>query len=257
MVELQERAGEFEKNGIRACAISYDSTDVLGEFAEKHDISYPLLADTDSAVIRLFGIFNTHIPEDHAWYGVPFPGTIMVDERGMVIDRSFYANHGVRDAVTRMLRDVFRIEDASRGVVQKMSSERVEASAYLSAQTVRPGQVLTFTAEIAVREGSHIYGRPLPENYVPTTLSFREMEDILFGDVAYPEPRLLHLEGLGETLPIYDGRFLVTAPVRNRRKESFAVEASLQFQACDAHECYFPEQIDFELPLDCLGNVPG
>ena len=257
MVELQERAAEFEKNAIRVCAISYDTVEVLGEFAEKHDISYPLLADTDSTVIRRFGIFNTHIPEDHAWYGVPFPGTIMADERGMVIDRSFYANHGVRDAVARMLRDVFRIEDASRGVEQKTSTERVDATAYLSARTVRPGQVLTFTVEIAVREGSHIYGRPLPENYIPTTLTFQEVGDVQFGEVVYPEPRLLHLEGLGETLPIYDGRILVTAPVRNHRKESFAMKASLQFQACDAHECYFPEQIDFELPLDCLGNVPS
>ena len=257
MVELQERAAEFENNAIRVCAISYDTVEVLGEFAEKHDISYPLLADTDSAVIRRFGIFNTHIPVDHAWYGVPFPGTIVADEHGTVIDRSFYANHGVRDAVSRMLGDVFRIEDASRGVVQTSSSERVDATAYLSARTVRPGQVLTFTAEIEVREGSHLYGRPLPENYVPTTLTFQEVGDVHFGDVAYPEPRLLLLEGLGETLPIYDGRILLTAPIRNHRKESFTVQARLRFQACDAHECYFPELIDFELPLDYKSNVPS
>ena len=257
MVELQQNAAEFEKNGIRVCAVSYDTVEVLADFAEKHQISYPLLADPDSAVIRRFGILNTHIPPAHAWYGVPFPGTIMVDEHGRVMERSFYASHGTRDAVARMLRDVFRIEKASRGVVQTRSSERVEVVAYLSARTVRPGQVLTWTTEIEVGEGSHIYGRPLPESYLPTTLTFREIEDVHFGEVVYPKPRSLHLEGLGETLPIYDGRILVTAPIHNRRKDSFAVQARLQFQACDEHQCYLPEQIDFDLPLECLANVPG
>ena len=253
MVELQESAAEFESNQIGICAISYDAPGVLAEFANRHHIKYPLLADTDSDVIRRFGILNTHIPQDHAWYGVPFPGIIMADERGIVIDRSFYANHGVRDAVGRTLRDVFRIDEGGRGTVQEVSAERLKATAYLSSNTVRPGQVLTFTAEIEIEKGSHIYARPLPENYLPVVLKFEEVEDVCFGEVVYPEPKWQQLGG--ETLPIHEGRLLLQAPIRNSRRDPFAVRARLQYQVCDERACYLPEQIEFELPLDCLNNV--
>ena len=72
MVELQEQLKSFEKGGIWICAISYDPVEVLGRFAEKFSITYPLLSDADSAVIRRFGILNTSIPEGHPWYGVPW-----------------------------------------------------------------------------------------------------------------------------------------------------------------------------------------
>jgi hypothetical protein len=255
LVELQERAPEFEQNGIRICAISYDTVEVLRDFARKHTITYPLLADTDSAVIRRFGIFNTHIPQDHDWYGVPFPGIVMTDAEGFVIERSFYASHGLRDAVGRTLHDVFHVNDVSKGVVREARADRVRASAYLSSKIVRPSQVLTFTVDIEVDKGSHIYGRPLPENYLPTTLTFQEVEDVHFGQVQYPEPQLHHLRGLGETLPIYDGRIELKASIRNSRREGFTVRARLQYQACDEEVCYLPEQIDFELPLDYSGYV--
>ena len=229
MVELQESAAEFESNQIGICAISYDAPGVLAEFANRHHIKYPLLADTDSDVIRRFGILNTHIPQDHAWYGVPFPGIIMADEQGIVID------------------------EGGRGTVQEVSAERLKATAYLSSNTVRPGQVLTFTAEIEIEKGSHIYARPLPENYLPVVLKFEEVEDVCFGEVVYPEPKWQQLGG--ETLPIHEGRLLLQAPIRNSRRDPFAVRARLQYQVCDERACYLPEQIEFELPLDCLNNV--
>ncbi len=96
-------------NGIRAWAVSYDSVEVLREFADDNGISYPLLADVDSAVIRQFGIFNTNVTQDHLWYGVPFPGTFMIDEDGRVFGKSFYADHAVRDSIATMLRDSFGV----------------------------------------------------------------------------------------------------------------------------------------------------
>ncbi len=257
MVELQENLKSFEKNGIRVCAISYDPVDALGKFTEKFGITYPLLSDVDSAVIRRFGVLNTHIPEGHPWYGVPFPGTFMVDERGVVIDRSFYANHAVRDSVARMLYESFRVTDAERGLVQTVEADSVTATAYLSSGTVRPGQVLTFTVEVKVKEGRHIQARPLPEGYIPTTLTFQEVEGVHFGAVGYPEPKPHHLKTLGETLHVYDGRVVLKAPVRSSRKEAFAVRARLEYQACDDRECFLPERIDFEIPLTHLDNVWG
>ena len=257
MVELQDHLKDFERNSVRICAISYDPVDVLGKFSGKFLITYPLLSDVGSAVIRRFGILNNHIPEGHPWHGVPFPGTFMADEQGAVIDRSFYANHAVRDSVARMLQESFHVTDAERGLVQTVETDSVKATAYLSSGTIRPGQVLTFTVEVEVRKGRHIQARPLPEGYIPTTLTFEGVEGVHFGAVDYPAAKLHHLKTLSETLHIYDGRVALKAPVRSSRKEAFAVRARLEYQACDDRECFLPGRIDLEIPLTHLDNVWG
>ena len=50
---------ELESSGIGFAAISYDSVEVLADFAQRRGITFPLLSDDDSAVITEFGILNT------------------------------------------------------------------------------------------------------------------------------------------------------------------------------------------------------
>ena len=59
-------------------------------------MTYDLLSDVDSAVIREFGILNTLIsPDDpeqaagRGFYGVPFPGVYVTDESGVVSEKFF------------------------------------------------------------------------------------------------------------------------------------------------------------------------
>jgi len=128
-------------------------------------------------------------------------------------------------------------------------------SVYLSAKTIRPGQVLTFTVEIEIETGRHLHARPLPEGYIPTTLKFQEVEDVHFGEVVYPQSKPHRLETLDETLHVYDGRVVLKASIRSSRKEGFVVRASLEYQACDDQVCYLPDRIEVALPLDFLDNI--
>ena len=70
-------------------SISYDSPAVLARFAGAHQITFPLLSDKGSAVIRRYGILNTNIPSTHTFYGIPFPGEYMVAPDGRVADKGF------------------------------------------------------------------------------------------------------------------------------------------------------------------------
>jgi peroxiredoxin len=58
-VELQERLEELTRSGIGVAAISYDSQEILSNFAEERGITFPLLSDADSEVIKAYGILNT------------------------------------------------------------------------------------------------------------------------------------------------------------------------------------------------------
>ena len=253
-MELQDNLESLSNAGVQPYAISYDSQDTLAEFAEKHSITYPLLSDTNSRVVRDFGILNTLVPEDHRWVGVPFPGTYMVDQDGRVFDRSFYADHGLRDSVASMLTRSFSITDGVRGTVQIRETDSIKASPWLSADTVRRGQIHTLTVDIDVKPGFHIYGQPLPEGYIATLLRTEKLDQVTCGPPIYPKPQPLLLPALGETLSVYSGSINITLPVQSRRRDAFMLNAIPDYQACTNQECLLPDTLNFSFPLTYLEN---
>lgn len=53
---FRDLASEFAALGAQQVGISMDSTDRQGQFALKHSLDYPLLADVDGDVARRYGV---------------------------------------------------------------------------------------------------------------------------------------------------------------------------------------------------------
>ena len=95
----------FEEAGVTLIAPSYDEPDALEAFAEWAGITFPLLSDPGSEVIRDFGILNTLIAEDdHPWFGIPFPGTYVTGADGVITAKFFANNLALRPGVDLLLR---------------------------------------------------------------------------------------------------------------------------------------------------------
>lgn len=205
-------------------------------------------------MIREFGILNTHIPEDHEWYGIPFPGTYMVGRDGRVLDRIFFADHALRESINDMLQESFRIADPERGEVQAIQTAHLSARAYFASPTVRSAQLTVLTVEVELKEGMHVYGRPLPEGYIPIELSLEGGETLELIEVEYPEPEEMRFEVIDETLPAYENRLEIKARCRGiaNEPETRQVIARLRYHACNARECYLPQALSFNLPLQVL-----
>ena len=58
LVQLQQAQQRFKDQGIGLAAISYDSQAILKDFAERQHITFPLLADPQSEIIRKYGVLN-------------------------------------------------------------------------------------------------------------------------------------------------------------------------------------------------------
>lgn len=244
----------FQKNDIQPYAISYDPVETLKNFAEKHHITYPLLSDHNSTVIRAFGIFNADVAPDKKSYGVPHPGTYIVDAQGIVIDKSFHEHYAVRDSIASMLQQRLHI-DPQGCPIQTIETEDLKAMATLSSITIRRGQVQTLTIDITLKNNRHIYGPHIEGGYTPTHLTFDTIEDVQFGETQYPEPEALHLKALNETLPVFSNAITLKTTVTNLKRESFTIRAHLHYQACDDRDCYLPQKIAFDLPLTYLDNI--
>ena len=57
-MQLQSAKQRFAAQGLKLAAISYDSPAILKDFAERHRIDFPLLADPNSEIIRKFNVLN-------------------------------------------------------------------------------------------------------------------------------------------------------------------------------------------------------
>ena len=67
-MELQQQVEGFRKQGIGVASLSYDSEAVLRDFAQRKGITYPMLSDPQSKVIRAFDILNPTVPHRSYWY---------------------------------------------------------------------------------------------------------------------------------------------------------------------------------------------
>lgn len=107
--------------------ISYDSQQVLADFAKRQGIGYPLLSDVGSATIKRYGILNTIAEEalgpngrdpvvladlqryvtgtqaSERFRGIPFPGTFMLDRQGRVTARFFEDVYWERNTASNIL----------------------------------------------------------------------------------------------------------------------------------------------------------
>ena len=88
LVQLQAKQKELAAAGIQVVGISYDSVEVLKEFAEKRTITFPLLSDPESKTIKAYGLLDTAAKGKQE--GIAYPGTMVVDRDGVIRAKLFH-----------------------------------------------------------------------------------------------------------------------------------------------------------------------
>lgn len=230
-------------------SISYDSPAALARFAEAHQISFPLLSDKGSAVIRRYGILNTNIPRTHKFYGIPFPGEYLVAPDGRVMDKVFLSSYEDRATASEVLLKDFGT--GAGGDAVEVKSDETTARIRLSDSSAFSGQELAVAANFAIKPGWHIYGQPLPKGYVPTAISF-DNAMVARQSFDFPKPTPIKFVALGDTLPAYTGDFKAIGKVLLREKLTAGehkLAGELTFQECNDQICKLPHTVRFEIPL--------
>jgi hypothetical protein len=216
---------------------------VLARFAHAHQITFPLLSDKGSAVIRRYGILNTNIPPTHTFYGIPFPGEYLVAPDGRVADKVFLLDFQDRATASEVLLKDFGI-GAGNDVVE-IKSDETSARIQLSDSSSFSGQELAVAADFGIKPGWHIYGQPLPKGYVPTAISF-DNAMVAGQSFDFPKPTPIKFVALGETLPAYSGAFKAIGKILLREKLAAGehkLSGELKFQECNDQICKLPRTV--------------
>lgn len=96
------------------------------------------------------------MPEDHDWYGIPYPGTYLVDENGEIFEKSFIADHGARETVNNFLQESFSVSDMERGETRTVKTEHLTATACFSSPILRRAQRMVLSVEINLADQMHV-----------------------------------------------------------------------------------------------------
>ncbi len=85
---------DMQKRGIIVLGVSADDVESHQKFADKYSLSFPLLADTDTRVSQLYGVYK-----ERNMYGKKFMGvnreTFLIDKDGIILDYSPVFKRGI------------------------------------------------------------------------------------------------------------------------------------------------------------------
>ena len=78
--DFRDRSAEFEKHNVVVLGISNDNMESHLRFKDKHQLPFPLLADEDASVSKMFGVYK-----QKNLYGKKYMG---IERTTFVIDRT-------------------------------------------------------------------------------------------------------------------------------------------------------------------------
>jgi hypothetical protein len=244
------------ENSVALFAISYDSVAILKDFAATHGITYPLLADEGSRVMRGLGLINERVQEDHAAYGIapnprhvnlPYPGVFALDAAGVVSDKRFYESYRERETGAGLIAEALGISTAPTAPVGTAGEPVVTARAWLDSPTYVFFQRLTLTVEIAIASGFHVCGQPARTGFTPLAVEIDRIPGLEVGPARWPAPR-----PFGDGLWGHDGLVRATMPLTFTAAPGggdHVLGVIVRYQACDDASGLAPGSFRLEVPV--------
>ena len=249
-MELQGRVAEQKRQGLALAAVSYDPVAVLADFSKRRGITFTLLSDPGSATIKRYGIFNTTVPETNQQsYGVPFPGTLMLNTQGVVTSRFFEQAYQERSTVGSIMA---RLGNKVNVQATTVSSPQLEMTSFATDSTVAPGTQFSLVLDVRPARGVHVYA-PGVAGYKPIALSIEAQSGLVVRGAQYPPSEDYYFKPLNEHVQVYQRPFRIVQDVlidpspqsqaALKGVSSVTLKGVLNYQACDDKLCFTPQSV--------------
>ncbi len=249
-MELERTKAELQALGLGLCAISYDTVAIHRAFAARRGITFPLLADPDSAIIRAFGLLDATVTPGSREAGMAHPAILLVDEEGVVRERFVEARYYHRMTMPAVLYRLGAGAVVAHGFDQR-PHVRVRTAA--TQAILHPGNRFTLIVDVLPRPGVHVYAPDVGGGYQGLTVDVAGESFLTLSSPVYPPPERLALPWVAEPLHGYRGPVRVTMDVACGTRQEMAalvaagqglvIRGTLAFQACDERTCWPPEVV--------------
>ncbi len=237
---------------------------MLKHFADRRKITFPLLSDPDSKIIREYGILNEEAQKGSFAYGVPYPGIYILDPSGIVKAKYFESDYKERDSTGLILLRQFRIEPETPHQPQR--GKHLTLTTGISAAVVRPGLKLQLTVDVAMDDKVHVYA-PGVTGYIPIDWTLADSPAWKSSAVIFPASKILRLEAIKESVPVFDGHFRLSRELTIADEKAvrplldasggLVIEGTVKYQACDDKQCFLPATlpVKWTVPFQSLDRT--
>jgi peroxiredoxin len=249
-VELQSRLGELNAQGLGLAIITYDSPAILADFSRRRGITFPLLSDPGSQTIKAYGLLNTTVAAGTSNYGIPFPGTFLIDRAGRVTSRFFEEAYQERNTVSTIMIALGNAKTPATAT--RIETDHLEITTYLSDEVVAPGSLFSLVFDVKPNAGIHVYA-PGAKDYKVINFRIDASPSLETRTLQYPASEIYHFKPLDERVPVFQKPFRLvqrmavsTSPESRgalKGVEALTISGSLEYQACDDRLCFTPRSI--------------
>ena len=248
-MELQGRSEQLRRSGLGLVAVSYDAVPTLADFTARRRITFPLLSDAGSATIKRYGIFNTTVASDNSTYGIPFPGTFIVDAHGVVTSRFFEAAYQERDTISSVMA---RLGGKGDMPATRVSAAHLALTTYATDQVAAPGTHFSLVLDLSPAKRVHVYA-PGVSGYKPIALTVQPQPGLVIKGAQFPKADDFFFKPLNEHVAVYQRPFRIVQDVAIdasrsaapalKDRTSMTIDAVLEYQACDDKICFVPQTL--------------
>ena len=228
---MRDAFDKFEAAGVKLYALSYDDQETLAEFSEQLGIQFTLLSDTESSVIKQYGLLNEQLSKKDAFlYGIPYPGVFVCDEDGTVISKFFHDSYKKRESPEMLIDAALGHITIDETAPQAESSDdgiRITAALHGGNGSLRQGIVRQLVTTFELPEGLVTLPMQAPPT-APLRLQAMNIDlNVWSGTVNLVTPLYPVGELVSECRPI------------DEREVELSVQVT--FQACTDETCLLPQ----------------
>ncbi len=197
--------------------------------------------------------------DDRFAYGIPYPGTYLLDEDGVVSHKFFHRHLANREGAEAWL-DALRgaPEPDARDPQARGGVPEVRIRAFLRGGDLKVGALRRLVVRFELAEGFHLYAEPAPEGLVAAQVEVAPRSGLAIGETRWPATQRLRTGGL--TLDVHAGRVDAVIPVYVNtqigrapwlRTRAVPLDVTIRYQACDDATCLPPqsETLRVDVPL--------
>jgi hypothetical protein len=196
-------------------------------------------------VIKRFGLLNESVARTSTQFGIPHPGTFVLDADGRVTARYFQDAYQERDT----LAGIFVRQGDSGQTATAASTAHVDVRAGISASVVAPGHRISLVLDIRPKRQIHLYA-PGNEGYRTVEMKIVPQPHLTVHPLQYPPPQEFFFQPLNERWKVYGQPFRLVqdvtiaattqAQAALRTVTSLTIAGALEYQACDDKVCFRP-----------------
>ena len=244
----------MEKLGLGLASFSYDAPEVIRAFTTERNIEFPLMSDQGGGVVTEYGIINQAFEPGHNNFGIPHPGTFLLDRQGRVVARFFEDEFRYRNTIASI---ALKIDQPIDGMGEPISRsvENLDVTAFLSDATVAPGSRFSIVLDITPKADAQIVA-PGQHSYRAVGLQLEADENLRTYAATYPSSADVQLAP-DEQVSVYQQPFrlaqdvaiIVNDEMRAAAQQpdaSFTLRGVLEYQSCSEESCGPVQQVPVE-----------